>query len=81
MNMRKFPALCVAVVLVGTAGGCGSEDSSIEASRTEAEKQQALRESAFGSMVGTMDKAAAVEQLSQDRKRNLDEAIEDSDSR
>lgn len=78
MNMRKLSALGVAVIL---AGGCGSEDSTIEVSRTEAEKQRALRESTFGSMVGTMDKAAGVEQLNQDRKRNLDDAIENSDGR
>lgn len=78
MNMQKFSALCVALILSGAAGGCGSEDSSIEANRDEVEKQRALRESAFGSMVGTMDKAAAVEQLNQDRKHELDDAIENS---
>jgi len=79
MNMRTFSAFCLAVILIGTAGGCSSDDSTIEVTRTEVEKQRALRESAFGSMAGAMDKAAGVEQLNQDRKRSLDDAIDNSD--
>ncbi len=42
---------------------------------TEAERQQALRDSAFGGLVEPMDRAAGVEQLQLDRKRELDEAL------
>jgi hypothetical protein len=42
---------------------------------TEAERQQALRDSAFGDLVEPMDRAAGVEQLQLDRKRELDEAL------
>lgn len=78
MNMQKCLAVCVAMILAGAAGGCGSEDGTIEASRTEVEKQQALRDSTFGSLAGTIDQAHSVEQLNEDRKRNLDDAIENS---
>ena len=42
---------------------------------TEAERQQALHDSAFGGLVEPMDRAAAVEQLQLERKRELDEAL------
>ena len=54
-------------------GACAPEAPSERT--TEAERQQALRDSAFGGLVEPMDRAAGVEQLQLDRKRELDEAL------
>ena len=64
--------LLVATALI-TISACTPEAS--EERSTEAERQQALRDSAFGSLVEPMDRAAGVEQLQLDRKRELDEAL------
>lgn len=50
--------------------------SATEERSTDAERQQALRDSAFGGLVEPMDRAAGVEQLQLDRKRELDAALE-----
>ena len=44
--------------------------------KSDAEKQQALEESAFGEMTSTLDRAKEVEDLNADRKRQLDEAMD-----
>ena len=77
--MRKLLALSLTMILIGASSGCGPGNSDHTASKTEAEKQQALRNSAFGSAVETMDRAKAVEQLQQDRKNQLDAAMESSE--
>lgn len=64
--------LLVAAVTALTA--CGSKPP--EERATEAERQRALRDSAFGSMVEQMDRAAEVQQLQLDRKREIDEALD-----
>lgn len=76
--MRKFLALSIVMILSSATGGCGPGDNDHEQSKTEADKQQALRESSFGSMTETMDRAKAVEQLQQERKNKLDAALENS---
>ena len=65
--------LLLAAVLA-LLGACGSDPP--EPRPTDAEREQALRDSAFGSLVEPMDRARAVEQLQMDRKRELDEAID-----
>lgn len=79
--MRKTLALSMAVMLLGISSGCGPSESSRDVRKTEAEKQQALRESTFGPLAESMDRARAVEQLQQDRKAELDAAIENSGNR
>lgn len=54
-------------------GACAPEAPQERSS--EAERQQAPRDSAFGDLVEPMDRAAGVEQLQLDRKRELDEAL------
>jgi hypothetical protein len=77
--MRKLLSLSAAIFLMITlTSGCGPAGSSKE-SRTEAEKQQALRDSAFGPMVETMDRARGVDQLQHDRKGKLDAAMTNSE--
>jgi hypothetical protein len=75
--MRKLFSLSVAIILITLASGCGPV--SPKESRTEAEKQQALRDSAFGPMVETMDRARGVDQLQHDRKEKLDAAMANSE--
>lgn len=65
--------LLIVAALV-SIGACAPDAP--EERRTEAERQQALRDSAFGGLVEPMDRAAGVEQLQLDRKRELDEALE-----
>jgi len=62
------------VAAIAALAACGSEPP--EERATEAERQQALRESAFGSMVEQMDRAAKVQQLQLDHKREIDEALD-----
>ena len=71
--MRKALVLSMGVILIATTGGCGPNQEEV---RTEAEREQALRESAFGSMAESIDRAAEVEQLQQDRKNRIDAALE-----
>jgi len=71
-TLRRSPSIVVALTALAA---CGSADGP-EEGPSEAERQQALRDSAFGSLVEPMDRAAGVEQMQLDRKRELDEAIE-----
>ena len=63
----------IIVAALAALGACAPEAP--EEKQTEAERHQALRDSAFGSLVEPMDRAAGVEQLQLDRKRELDEAL------
>ena len=67
----------VAVLLAGVVAGCGSAEEA--APKTEAEKQEALREGAFGDMVGTMDRASEAAQLPASRKADLDAALDEQE--
>jgi hypothetical protein len=62
-------------ILISTASACAPADDDAQRA-SEAERQQALRDSAFGSMVEPLDRARSVEQLTLDRKRELDAALE-----
>jgi len=53
---------------------CGTEEDAPPP--TQAEREAALRESAFGGLVEPMDRAQEIQQLQIDRKRELDAAIE-----
>ena len=79
--MRKLFSLSMAMILIGASGGCGAGSSDQDKGKTEAEKQQALRDSTLGPMAETMDRAKAVEQLQQERKDKLDAAMENSEGR
>ena len=79
--MRKTLAFSMAVILLGISSGCGPSESSRDVRKTEAEKQQALRDSTFGSMAEAMDRARSVEQLQLDRKDRIEAALEDSRKR
>ena len=79
--MRKFLALSVAVMLIGASSGCGPSQSNEGDRRTEAERQQALRDSAFGSAAVALERAREVEQLQQDRKSELEAALESAEGR
>ncbi len=77
INRQTYLALWLAIGLVAAMEGCGSDgDSPV---RTDAEKQQALRESAFGDLAGTLDHAGEVEALSLERKRELDARLDEED--
>jgi len=75
--MRKLLSLSLTIVLIALASGCGPV--SPKESRTDAEKKQALHDSAFGPMVETMDRARGVDQLQHDRKGKLDAAMTNSE--
>jgi hypothetical protein len=76
--MRRVFAFSIVMVFLGAATGCGSDASDQEEVRTNAERQQALRDSAFGDMTESLDRAREVEQLQEDRKKALDAALEAS---
>jgi hypothetical protein len=72
--MPRYSAVFFAVIVGAGVAGCGSEPP--DERPTEAERQQALRDSAFGSLVEPMDRAAEIQQLQLDRKREIDEALD-----
>ncbi len=75
---RYVNRFIAAIALVGVIG-CGPSKSYHAETKSEAERAEALRTSTFGPMVGAMDRAAGVEQLNQDRKGRLDQALEESE--
>lgn len=77
--MLRIVALSITLLVVSASGGCGSDNGNQDDVRTEAEKQQALRDSAFGPMTETLDRAKGVEKLQQDRMDDLGAAIENSE--
>ena len=79
--MQKALALSIAVFLGGALIGCDPGERSQDGGRTEAEKQQALSDSTFGPMADALDRAQDVVQMQQDRSRELDEALEQSEGR
>ncbi len=79
--MRKFFALTMAVMLTVASSGCGPSQSDQADRRTEAERQQALRDSAFGTAAVALERAREVEQLQQDRKSELEAAMESAEGR
>jgi hypothetical protein len=74
--MNKFIVLSASLMSVVAVSGCGSDDATPPRMQTQAEKQQALRDSQFGSSAEALDKARAVEQLNLERKDKLDEVLE-----
>ena len=79
--MRKFLAVSTVMILIGASSGCGPSESTQDSGRTEAEQQQALRDSTFGSLAESLDRAGEVEQVQQDRKDKIDAALENSGGR
>jgi len=76
--MRVILAFSIAAILIGASTGCGPGKTSQGDGRTEAERQQDLRDSTFGGMTEALDRARDVEQLQRDRRGQLDEALESS---
>ena len=71
--MRRTLVVSIGVILIGATSGCSPSPEEV---RTEAEREQALRDSTFGSIAESMDHAVEVEQLQQDRKNRIDAALE-----
>ena len=71
--MTRITRILVPLVLAMVAG-CGAADDAPPPS--QAERDAALRDSAFGGLVEPMDRAAEIQQLQDNRKRELDAAIE-----
>jgi hypothetical protein len=78
--MRRYVSGIIAAIALLSVIGCGPSKSHHAENKSEAQRAEALRTSTFGPMVGTMDRAAGVEQLNQDRKGRLDQALEESES-
>jgi len=79
--MRNALALFITPFLSGALAACGPGERNEGGGPTEAETQQALSDSTFGPMSDAMDRARAVNQMQQDRSRELDEALEKSEGR
>ncbi len=77
--MHRYVSGIIAAIALLSVIGCGPSTSHHAENKSEAERAEALRSSTFGPMVGTMDRAAGVEQLNQDRKGRLDRALEESE--
>lgn len=72
--MATLSRLLLIVAGLCTLSACGSD--AVEEQPTEAERQQALRDSAFGSLTEQMDRAAEVQRLQLDRKREIDAVLD-----
>jgi hypothetical protein len=77
--MHRYVSGIIAAIALASVISCGPSNSHHAENKSEAERAEALRTSTFGPMVETMDRAAAVEQLNQDRKGRLDQALEESE--
>lgn len=64
----------LALVLMAALGACAEPPDSQPT--TQAERDAALRDSAFGGLVEPLEAAQELQQMQIDRKRELDEAIE-----
>lgn len=71
MTNRNTLGVLLAIV---SLGACSVEED--VAPTSQAERDAALRESAFGGLVEPMDRAQELQQLQIDRKRELDAAID-----
>lgn len=67
--MRLILLVFFASILVGIFAGCAQND---EGAKSEAARQEALRDSAFGELTETLDRAREVERLQQNRKAEID---------
>ena len=70
MNIRIWVVMAASLVLAGCGQPAEEVDHEDEGDQGEAE------ETVFDPMVGTMDRAAGVEDLGMDRKAEMDEAID-----
>ena len=76
MNIMKAKTFIITILLAAAVSGCGSGGSDQADVRSDEEKQQALRDSAFSEMTETLERAEEVEQLQKDRMSELNSAIE-----
>ena len=80
--MQQKPLCAFVLVLLGPLAGCGSESAAPADPRpSAAERDQALRESAFGELAETLERARGVEQLQQNRSGELDAALDKAEGR
>ena len=70
MNLRIW----VVIVGFGLLAGCSNPDDAVDYEDEGDEGE--VEETVFDPMVGTMDRAAAVEDMGMDRKAEMDEAID-----
>jgi hypothetical protein len=71
MPIRAALPLAVLLPWLALPAGCGSQ--------SEPPPPPPVEETVFGEAVGTMDRARAVEDITQQQKRDLDAAIEASE--
>lgn len=71
LTLRDAMALLAASAALSA---CGTETR--DAPAAQSQRPQTSRESAFGNLAEPIDRAAGVEQLQIDRKREIDEALE-----
>ena len=79
--MKNSACVVASLLLTAILAGCGSGTGDSDVRRTEAEKQKALEESAFGTLTDTMNRAADVDTLQQNRTGEIDAALEESEKR
>ena len=70
MNVRIWAVMAGSLLLAG----CGQPAEEVD--YEDADDQDEAEETVFDPMVGTMDRAAGVEDLGMDRKDEMDEAID-----
>lgn len=63
-------------ILLALLALCACGPDPVSERPSAAQREQALRDSTFGAMTETMDRAAEVEQLGRERKREIDAALE-----
>lgn len=71
MTLRALSLSIPAGFVIGMLAGCGTQP--------EPPPPPPVQETVFGDAVGTMDRARAVEEVTQQQKRDLDAAIEASE--
>ena len=77
--MLKQIVLSISLLMIA---GCDASDTSEPVNQTNtAERQQAMSDSAFGSMTDTLSRAENVENLSLERKTDIDDAMDTAEGR
>jgi nitrous oxide reductase accessory protein NosL len=71
--MNAYPRTAFALALVAMLAACGATEDSPRA------EPPPVEETAFGDMVGTMDKARGVEDATLQHKQSLDAAVDASE--
>jgi hypothetical protein len=82
MSLARLASASVLIALLAACGAPSTEEASKAApGAAQQDPKQAAKETVFGDMVDTMDKARAVEDTAAQRQREVQEAVEQAEGK